>query len=114
MSEICSLCSIPDREILLRKDEEIFLVATKDAKGHFIRVMACIYEHRKEPSFVERSKAYSVIIKYMNSVMQGEEWVLVDGKYASHSDHWHLIASDLLGTPEELEALKKTPTVRMR
>lgn len=113
MNSECSICTIPEREELLYSNEEIFLVQTKQLKGHDHRIMACIYEHRKEPTFTERSNAYAIVNDYMNRVMNGEEWLLVEDKFASLPDHWHLIASCKKGTPEELEALKKTPTVIM-
>ena len=91
----CVLCSIPKREKLLYKDELIYLVKTKLMKGHDIRVMAAIFRHSETPTFEELTKAYAIIMEYMNHVMNGEEWIVVEGKYASVPTHWHLIACDL-------------------
>ena len=106
----CPLCEIPLRETLLYEDDSIYLVVTKNMKGHTVRMMACIKEHRKEPNFVERTKIYIILYLYMHAKLS-EEWVFLEGLYASCKDHFHIVASDLKGTPEELEALAKTPKV---
>ena len=109
----CPLCTIPQREKPIYEDEYIFLVPTKDLKGHKMRVMVCIREHRKEPTFVERTRAYAITMFYMDMVMKGESWLFVEDTYASIPNHWHLITSCENGTPEELNALRRTPTVKM-
>ena len=113
MGETCPLCAIPHRkeEKLLYEDSEIYLVQTKTMKGHLVRVMICLRRHSKVPTFQEETKAYSVLINYMQNIMKNEKWFIVEGKYASYPTHWHIIGCDNLGTPEELELLDKTPKV---
>ena len=113
MAETCPLCDIPHRkeEKLLYEDSEIYLVQTKTMKGHRTRVMVCSKQHSKNPTFQEETKAYSVLINYMQNIMKNEKWFIVEGKYASHPEHYHLVGCDSLGTPEELELLHKTPKV---
>ena len=109
----CPLCTIIEREKTLYEDDEIFLVSTKEMKGHICRVMCVIKRHAKEPTFIERTKAYAVIIDYMKKVMGSEKWFIVGDTFASILDHWHLMSSDTRGTPEELAQLEKTPKVEM-
>ena len=107
----CPLCSIPTKESLLYEDDDVYMVPTVNMKGHEVRVMVCIKRHDINPSFLERTKSYAMLIDYMERVMKDEPWYIVDDTYASIPDHWHLIACDSKGTPEELALLEKTPKV---
>lgn len=113
MVDTCPLCAIPYKgvEKLLFENSEIYLVPTKSMKGHQTRVMICLKRHSKFPTFQERTKAYSVLINYMQKAMKNKKWFIVEGKYASYPNHWHLIGCDGLGTPKELILLHKTPKV---
>lgn len=114
MKAECPICTIPEREELLYSDEDIFLVKTKFQKGHKHRVMACIYEHRKEPTFIESRKAQAIVTDYMNRVMEGEEWLLVASTFGSIPEHWHLMAeTNISDDQKEMELMAKTATVTM-
>ena len=110
MSE-CPLCKIPERETPLYEDNSLFLVETKERKGHQIRVMVCIKLHVENPTFQERTKAYAILIDHMKQVMGDGKWYIIDSTYASVPTHFHIIGCDSFGTPEELELLAKTPKV---
>jgi len=73
--------------------------------------MSVIKRHTTKPTFEECTHMYVSLITYMTKAMKNQKWLIVSDKYASIPTHRHLIASDELGTPEELEALRKTPTV---
>lgn len=108
----CPLCTIPQHETPLYIDDDVYMIPTKNMKGHNIRVMICTRKHKINFSFVERTRAYGILINYMQSIIPpNESWYIVEGKYASHPDHAHLLACDSHGTEEELLQLLKTPKV---
>jgi len=114
MTDTCPLCTIPTRETSIYIDNQLYLVKTKTMKGHSTRVMIAIREHRLKPTFEELTKAYSILINYMTRVMKGgSSWFIVDSTYATIKGHFHIIACDSKGTPEELELLNKTPKVEI-
>jgi hypothetical protein len=65
MSE-CSLCTIPQREKLIYTDELVYVVETKDKKGHKIRLMSSIIRHSDKPTFEEQIRVKAKLIEYMN------------------------------------------------
>jgi len=109
----CPLCKIPEREFLLFENDLVYLVRTKNLKGHTHRVMVCIKRHSPEPTFEERTLAYAVLYDYMNRVMEGEPWFIVgQSRHTSYPSHWHLIASDNRShDPEEMRKLHESPRV---
>lgn len=111
MNDDCPFCTIPEREDPLYEDDLVYLVPTLDMKGHTIRVTVATRRHTTEPTFEETMRAYAVIYDYMNS-QRLDEWFIVDSTFGRWPDHWHRVACDGLGTPEELEQLRATPKVR--
>lgn len=109
----CPLCTAPSREKLLYEDDDIYLISTKRMKGHSVRVMACIKEHRWKPTFVERTKSYAIVIAYMQKVMGDKNWFFFDSTFCTIPDHWHLMASDAKKDVEDYEQILKTPRVLM-
>ena len=108
----CPLCSIPKREILLYETTDLFLVSTKDLKGHITRVMICLKVHVANPTFEETTKAHVILYDYMKKEMGNNSWYVVDGIYGSIPDHFHIVACDKESTdPKEVEQLAKTPKV---
>ncbi len=110
-AEQCPFCTIPEREDLLYEDELVYLVSTLDMKGHKARVMIATQRHTTEPTFEELTTAYAALFDYMNSLCL-DEWYIADSTFGRWPDHWHYVACDALGTPEELELLGKTPKVK--
>lgn len=94
------------------EDELLYLVSTKEMKGHNIRVMAATKRHDEVPSFEERTIAYFLVSEYMKRKLKDESWYIFDNTYASVKDHWHLIAADKQTTdPREMEQMQKTAKV---
>ncbi len=112
MIENCPLCTILQRETPILETKNVFLISTKNLKGHVTRVMCVSKRHTTDPSFEEESEAYALILSHMQKVMEGKEWYLVASTYASIPQHFHIMSCDPLGTPSELELLSKTPKVK--
>ena len=111
----CPLCSIPITEPLLYTNKLIYLVRTKDDKGHFVRVMAATHRHTTEPTFEERLQCYFHLYEYMSDVQTRRfPWYIVDSTYCSNPDHFHVMACDEYSNdPREEELLAKTPKIML-
>lgn len=106
----CPLCKILSNEKVLFENDLVFLVKTKDSKGHKTRIMSCTKRHVKEPTFAERVYCMFLLAEYMNET--GEYWYMVDSTYSTYPDHFHNIACDLESTqPIEQMLLDKTSKV---
>lgn len=90
----CPLCSIPLRESLLYEDDKIYLVSTKDQRGHKVRVMACIKRHCKTASVEEQTLMNTVLYDHMTRLMGDDDWFIVGSEHASVPEHAHIIACD--------------------
>lgn len=107
----CPLCEIPKRESLLYEDSKVYLVSTKDQKGHKVRVMACLKRHFTHPTDEEQTLANAVLFDYMNGLMHGEDWFIVGSENASIPDHWHRIATDFPLEDEKDPLFAKTSKI---
>lgn len=108
----CPLCSIPERESTIYSDDLIYLVKTKENKGHKTRLMVCTHRHTNKPTFEERTSAICLIYSYMSLVMGNQTWYIVSDTCATIPQHWHMISCDGLGTEDELISLHKSEKVR--
>lgn len=104
----CPLCTIPTREPLLHQDKLVYLVETRELKGHHVRAMAVIRRHAAEPTFEERIRCTLRLYEYMKA--NAEEFYIVDNTYCSIPDHFHLMACDVDGHADPM--LYQTPRVR--
>jgi len=108
----CPLCSIPNREPLLFENQLVYLVSTREMKGHRVRVMAVIKRHSKNPTFEEKGFVYASVIDYMKN--HTEKFFLAAPKEASVPDHWHLIACDgLFSDQDEKYKLFTNPHIEL-
>ena len=85
---------------------------TKEDKGHVKRLMVCTHRHTEIPTFEEKIHAICLLYSYMSHIMRDDPWYIVDGTFASHPEHFHIVSCDNFGTDEELAQLEKTPKVR--
>ena len=112
LNEDCPLCTIPDREPLLFENKLVYLVPTKEMKGHKIRAMCAIYRHSTKPTFEELSYAYSALISYMET--KTSKFYIAAPKKASVRNHWHLIAcDDKFSDLDEKESLFTNPYIEL-
>ncbi len=108
----CPLCSIPEREQTIYSDKLIYMVKTKEDKGHLKRIMVCTNRHTQEPTFEEKTHALCLLFNYMSMIMGDNPWYIVDSTYATIKYHFHIVACDNYGTDEELAQLANTEKVR--
>jgi len=111
MDKKCPLCSIPKYESLLYEDDKIYLVSTKDLRGHKVRVMAVTKRHTIEPTFEEQILADGILFEHMTKLMGKNDWYIVSSQFASIPQHWHRIAMDFPLEEEEDPMFTKTPKI---
>ena len=110
----CPLCQIYGKEHVLCENELIFIVKTKNLKGHQVRMMAVTKRHTNEPTFEETASAYAMLSTEMAYEMRGENWFIVSNHFSSLKEHWHLMACDVYSDDtKEMEQLHSTPRVLM-
>ena len=107
----CPLCTIPQTETPIYQDAHIYLIQTRDMKGHKVRVMACIQRHASVPTFVEQVKIIGILVEHMQSLLQGKDFYIISPQYASVPQHYHLIACDTPLEDEEDPMFYKTPKI---
>jgi hypothetical protein len=107
----CPLCSIPQRETLIYEDDKIYLVESKDQRGHKVRVMSVVKRHTTTPTFEEQITAVGKLIEYMSNLMKDQDWYLISPKYASVPQHVHWVACDAPLEDECDPQFIKTPKV---
>jgi glycosyltransferase involved in cell wall biosynthesis len=90
----CPLCAIPSREPLHYQDDLVYVVDTKEKKGHTVRCMAAVKRHTATPTFEERQRCLLALYEYMGRVQGREPWFIVDGTYGSIPEHYHVVACD--------------------
>jgi glycosyltransferase involved in cell wall biosynthesis len=108
----CPLCTIPQREKLLYSDEYVYVVETKESKGHKVRLMCCTHRHTDQPTFEERVRVQTKLIETMDKIMGIKSWGLVDSTFCTIPEHFHMVACDTESVdPTEMEQFKTTPKV---
>lgn len=109
----CPLCCISQEEKPIFENELVYLVPTKDLKGHLVRVMVAIKRHGNDVTFKEQCSAHAILHEYMKKIGV-KNWSIVDSTFAQYPDHWHTIACDEIFTQEkEYKQFQKTDHVSM-
>jgi len=108
----CKLCNALENEKdkYLYEDEFCVILPTKNMKGHHKRVMIVSKEHDVKDGDSLTRFLIVRFIKFCEEYFDEEPtFALVEPTYASIPDHWHIIACDWFGTPEEMQQLHYTP-----
>jgi glycosyltransferase involved in cell wall biosynthesis len=109
----CPLCTIPQREKVLYIDDLIYIVQSKDMKGHKVRLMSSIIRHTNKPTFEEDLRVKSKLIEYMNKFCGIKPWYFCDSTHCSIPEHYHFVACDAESTDQkEMILLADTKKVR--
>ena len=109
----CPLCTIPQREKLLYSDDLVYVVETKEKKGHKVRLMSSAIRHTDKPTFEEQLRVKAKLIEYMNKYMGIKSWYFCDSTHCSLPEHYHFVACDAESSdPNEMLLLADTKKVR--
>ena len=110
---ICNLCEAfkNERDKFLMETSDFFILPTKDMKGHHKRIMIVSKEHLPYGK-VRKAQLINWSIRFTTFCRDyfDEEptFAICSNDYCSIPDHWHMIACDWFGTPEEIQQLHYT------
>lgn len=106
---MCNLCSIPEREAkdIIYIDEDMFIVPTRNTKGHRKRIMCVSHKHKAKIDNEEFQIAK--FIEFCKEYFDEEPtFTICESTYATIPEHWHMIACDWFGE-EDIKQLHYTP-----
>ena len=108
----CKLCEVLEKEKkkFLYEDTYCAILPTKNMKGHHKRIMIVTKFHVKELTKEMEEKLTYIFQIFCEQYFDEEPtYALVDSTYATIPEHWHKIACDWYGTPDEMKQLHYTP-----
>jgi len=109
MGQLCSLCNIPEEEVLVEY-QRWKLVRTKTMKGHKERLMLLHKNHVRTLDEGSIGEAYLLMMKAGSKFFSyTNKWAIFEPVYATVPDHWHRVASDLDKKAQDYGQILKTP-----
>lgn len=110
---MCNLCDAlqKEKDKILFQNHDIFVIPTKDMKGHHKRIMVISKKHLSYNQVPNRKSLQwvSELIKFSMKYFDEEPtYALCESTYCTIPDHWHKIACDWFGTSEEITQLHYT------
>lgn len=108
----CPLCKVWEREPenVLWQNKFYALVRTKDLKGHKERVMLLSKKHIKHNHDI-RGALKGAIYAILTAFNYTYKAIVLDGKFGSIPDHWHLCITDLEEGSEDHQQMLGTPWI---
>ena len=115
--EGCPLCGICEREPenVLYEDEHFAIIRTANLKGHRERVMLILKRHVSDiPPNISYDFSWvtnTPVIRQRLKEIFGYTYkaIIMEGKYGSYPDHWHLCITDLETDSEDHQQILGTP-----
>ena len=110
----CALCKAlkKEKDKFVYEDEYVVYLPTKNMKGHHKRLMVSIKDHISydEINPILEEKIITNFITFCKGYFDEEPtFALCESTYCTIPKHWHLVACDWFGYPEEVQQLHYTP-----
>lgn len=103
----CNFCKFKNKEIIY-EDKLVWIVHTKDKKGHRKRIMVVTKEHTKNPSLKIQRHANKKLIQIGKKIFNYvPAFCILSDKHSRFPHHWHRVASDFRG--DDIEQIIDTP-----
>ena len=116
----CPLCEVWHREPenVFYEDDRFVVIQTKYLKGHEQRVMVLSKEHKAYHNggddFLERWYMDTLIDDVIKPLFDYTyKIVVMEGKYGSVKDHWHVVITDLEPTANDIHQILGTPWIKV-
>lgn len=111
----CPLCNLKLEEETIYGEYGPFLVLqTKTMKGHCERIMIVYKKHIHSISYEEYEGALEFLVEIGKRVFAyTPKFVIMDSTFATISEHWHLVATDLARNSEDFEQILRTKWVKV-
>jgi len=106
----CPLCGVWDRESegVLWQNKYFALVRTKNLKGHKERIMLVSKKHTKVNHDM-RGVLQASLPFIMKAFDYTYKVIVLDGKFGSIPDHWHLCITDIEEGSDDHQQILGTP-----
>jgi hypothetical protein len=111
----CPLCELNLKEEKVYFEDDAFIVLeTKKLKGHRERIMIVYKRHEHELPYRVVERALDLLTKIGRKLFSyTPKFVIMDSTFASISDHWHLVATDLDCKSEDFDQILATRWIKV-
>jgi hypothetical protein len=108
----CPLCGVTEREPenIIWNGTNWVIIRTKKLKGHRERLMILWKNHVDMPPIEVPEYIYEKLKKPFD---YAKKIVVMEGKYGSIPEHWHLCVTDLDPKSEDFEQILGTPWIKV-
>lgn len=91
----CPLCKALQTETPLAQNKDFIVLRTKAMKGHKERIMIVFRAHTSQLLEITEWEGERYLEQIGKELFKSTFFLILDPTYATISDHWHLVASDL-------------------
>jgi hypothetical protein len=111
----CPLCELDlKKEKIYYEDKSFIVLRTQNLKGHRERIMIVYKEHNHTVPYKAYERALDIVSKIGRSVFSyTPKFVIMDATFATITDHWHLVVSDLDPKSEDFNQILSTRWIRV-
>jgi hypothetical protein len=111
----CPLCNLDlEKEKKYYEDRSFVVLRTKTGKGHRERIMIVFRRHEHTVPQRAFEHALDVLTKIGREVFSyTPKFVIMDTTFATISDHWHLVATDLDPKSEDFNQILGTRWIKV-
>ena len=111
----CPLCNLKLEDEVIHGEYGPFLVLrTKDLKGHKERIMIVYKEHVHRINWKEYDAAIEFLIEVGKRVFNyTPKFVIMDSTFATITEHWHLVCTDLDPKSDDFDQIIKTKWLKV-
>lgn len=111
----CPLCELDlKKEKIYYEDKSFIVLRTENLKGHRERIMIVYKEHDHTIPYKAYERALDIVSKIGRSIFSyTPKFVIMDATFATITDHWHLVVSDLDPKSEDFNQILATRWIRV-
>lgn len=112
---ICPLCNLDlKNEIIYGEYGPFLVIRTKNLKGHRERIMIVHKQHVHSISNAEYEEALDFLVEIGKRVFHyTPKFVIMDSTFATITEHWHLVCTDLDPKSEDLDQILRTKWIKV-
>jgi hypothetical protein len=106
----CPLCALDlKREKVYHEDSSFIVIRTENLKGHRERIMIIYKQHEHTIPYKAYERALDILSKIGKKAFSyTPKFVIMDSTFATITDHWHLVATDLIPESEDFGQILST------
>jgi hypothetical protein len=111
----CPLCGFDlKKERIYYEDNSFIVLRTKTGKGHRERIMIVLKRHEHTVPHKEYERALDILCKIGRKVFSyTPKFVIMDTTFATISDHWHLVVTDIDPKSDDFDQILATRWIKV-